>query len=79
LTFISQAAEKNSLAQQLGLNKKIGIVSHVRKISKADMKLNDATPNITVNPENYKVYADGVLLDCQPATELPMAQRYFLF
>jgi urease subunit alpha len=79
LTFISQAAEKNSLAQQLGLNKKIGIVSHVRKIGKADMKLNDATPNITVNPENYKVYADGVLLDCQPATELPMAQRYFLF
>jgi urease subunit alpha len=79
LTFISQAAEKNNIAQQLGLNKKIGIVSHVRKISKADMKLNDATPNITVNPENYKVYADGVLLDCQPATELPMAQRYFLF
>tara|TARA_B110000503_G_scaffold140734_1_gene232383 strand:+ start:1592 stop:3304 length:1713 start_codon:yes stop_codon:yes gene_type:complete len=79
LTFLSQAAEKNNIAQQLGLNKKIGIVSHVRQISKADMKLNDATPNITVNPENYKVYADGVLLDCQPATELPMAQRYFLF
>ena len=79
LTFISQAAAHSNLVYQLGLNKKIGIVSHVRKISKADMKLNDATPDITVNPENYKVYADGVLLDCQPATELPMAQRYFLF
>lgn len=79
LTFISQAAAHNNLVYQLGLNKKIGIVSHVRKISKADMKLNDATPDITVNPENYKVYADGVLLDCQPATVLPMAQRYFLF
>jgi urease subunit alpha len=43
------------------------------------MKLNDATPTITVSPENYKVYADGRLLDCEPARVLPMAQRYFLF
>jgi len=79
LTFVSQAAAQANVAADLGLQKQIGVVSRVREISKADMKLNDATPKITVNPENYKVYADGLLLDCQPATILPMAQRYFLF
>jgi len=54
-------------------------VKNVRQVRKRDMKLNSATPKITVSPENYKVYADGVLLDCEPAQELPMAQRYFLF
>lgn len=79
LTFMSQAAAQASVASDLGLQKRVGVVRGVRQISKADMKLNDATPQITVNPENYKVYADGVLLDCEPATVLPMAQRYFLF
>ena len=79
LTFMSQAAVEASVANELGLQKRVGVVRGVRQISKADMKLNDATPQITVNPENYKVYADGELLDCKPATVLPMAQRYFLF
>jgi urease subunit alpha len=79
LTFMSQAAAQASVANDLGLQKRVGVVQGVRQISKADMKLNDATPQITVNPENYKVYADGELLDCEPATVLPMAQRYFLF
>ena len=79
LTFMSQAAVEASVANELGLQKRVGVVRGVRQISKADMKLNDATPQITVNPENYKVYAFGELLDCKPATVLPMAQRYFLF
>jgi urease subunit alpha len=79
LTFMSQAAVEASVANELGLQKRVGVVRGVRQISKADMKLNDATPQITVNPENYKVYANGELLDCKPATVLPMAQRYFLF
>jgi urease subunit alpha len=48
-------------------------------IGKRSMKLNDAMPHIEVNPETYEVRADGELLTCEPATELPMAQRYFLF
>ena len=64
---------------ELKLNRVISPVKNVRQVRKRDMKLNSATPKITVSPENYKVYADGVLLDCEPAQELPMAQRYFLF
>lgn len=79
LSFMSQCAAQSGVAADLGLQKHIGVVRGVRQVSKADMKLNDATPKITVNPEDYKVYADGELLDCQPATVLPMAQRYFLF
>jgi urease subunit alpha len=79
LTFVSQAAQDGHALDTLGLKKGIGVVRDVRCIRKADMKLNDATPHIEVNPENYKVYADGELLDCQPASELPMTQRYFLF
>ena len=79
LTFMSQAAAQAGVANDLGLQKRVGVVHGVRQISKAEMKHNDATPQITVNPENYKVYADGELLDCEPATVLPMAQRYFLF
>jgi urease subunit alpha len=79
LTFISQAAHHNGLVQRLGLQGLVGTVKNIRQVSKADMKLNDATPQITVHPENYKVHADGVLLECEPAKVLPMAQRYFLF
>jgi len=79
LTFLSQRAVSAQVPSKLGLQKGVGVVRNVRNISKADMKLNDATPTITVNPENYRVYADGKLLHCEPATELPMAQRYFLF
>lgn len=79
MTFISQAAHQAGVPGQLDLRRLIGVVRGVRRISKRDMVLNDAMPQITVNPENYKVHADGVLLDCEPAHELPMAQRYFLF
>jgi len=54
-------------------------VKNTRKIGKADMVHNSGTPNIEVDSQTYEVRADGVLLTCEPATELPMAQRYFLF
>ena len=79
MTFLSQSAVADGIADRLGLAKLTPAVSGIRAIRKADMKLNDATPKITVSPENYKVYADDKLLDCEPARVLPMAQRYFLF
>jgi urease subunit alpha len=54
-------------------------VHNTRRLGKRDMKLNDATPTITVDPETYRVEADGEWLTCAPAESLPMAQRYFLF
>lgn len=79
LTFVSQAACDRDIAAQLGLQKSIVAVSGTRQISKRDMKLNDYLPHMEVDPETYEVRADGELLICEPATVLPMAQRYFLF
>ncbi len=79
LTFVSQAAVEAGIAAEIGLQTPVVAVANTRKLSKADMKLNDATPEIEVDPETYEVRADGELLTCEPATELPMAQRYFLF
>ncbi|MBD2484203.1 urease subunit alpha [Planktothrix sp. FACHB-1365] len=79
LTFVSQAALDTKIPEQLGLQKQCVAVSGTRNISKADMKLNNALPKIDVDPETYQVKADGQLLTCEPATILPMAQRYFLF
>lgn len=79
LTFISQAAGDRDIAKQLGLQKQTVAVSGTRQISKRDMKLNDYLPHMKVDPETYEVRADGQLLICEPATVLPMAQRYFLF
>lgn len=79
ITFLSGAAIHKGVPQALGLKRHIAAVQGTRILTKADMKLNAATPKIMVSPENYKVYADGVLLDCPPAKTLPMAQRYFLF
>lgn len=79
LTFMSQAAIDAQIPQQLGLNKKIVAVNNCRNITKKDMIHNDATPNIEVDPETYAVTVDGQLMTCEPATELPLAQRYFLF
>ena len=78
-TFVSQAAIDAGLADQVRLAKRIEPVSHTRDIGKADMVLNDKLPKIEVDPETYTVKADGELLTCEPATELPLAQRYFLF
>jgi urease subunit alpha len=78
-TFVSQAALEREIPSQLGLQKQIVAVSGTRQLSKGDMKLNDALPHIEVDSETYEVRADGELLTCEPATVLPMAQRYFLF
>ncbi len=79
VTFVSKAAlEKGSVAE-LGLSKPLVAVSGTRSVRKADMVHNDATPHLEVDPETYVVRADGVLLECEPAVELPLAQRYFLF
>jgi urease subunit alpha len=79
LTFISQAAFEAGVPQQLGLQKKIGVVKGCRTVQKSDLIHNDYLPNIEVDPQNYQVKADGQLLWCEPAEVLPMAQRYFLF
>jgi urease subunit alpha len=79
LTFVSQAALEAGLPTQLGLQRRAVAVRGCRSLRKTDLKLNDALPQIEVNPETYEVFADGQLLTCEPATVLPMAQRYFLF
>lgn len=79
VTFVSQAALHNAAVAALGLHKPLVAVKGCRKVTKADMVLNDATPEIEVDPETYVVRADGEHLSCEPATELPLAQRYFLF
>ncbi|MBD2456720.1 urease subunit alpha [Nostoc sp. FACHB-87] len=78
-TFVSQAALEREIPHQLGLQKSTVAVTGTRQLSKGDLKLNDALPHIEVDPETYEVRADGELLTCEPATVLPMAQRYFLF
>jgi urease subunit alpha len=78
-TFVSQIAMERGIPDQLGLKKQAIAVKGVRNISKLDMKLNDALPHMEVDPETYEVRADGELLTCEPASVLPMAQRYFLF
>jgi len=80
VTFVSQAAIDDGLASALGVDKRLVAVRDTRGgVSKASMALNDATPVIEVDPETYDVRADGELLTCEPATELALAQRYFLF
>jgi urease subunit alpha len=80
LTFVSQAALAKGIAGKLGLIKKLVAVENTRGgISKKSMVHNAATPLIKVDPETYAVTADGALLVCEPATILPMAQRYFMY
>ncbi len=79
VTFVSQAAIDAGVPEALGLKKRAIPVRHTRAIGKASMVLNSGTPKIEVDAQTYEVRADGVLLTCEPATVLPMAQRYFLF
>jgi len=79
VTFVSAASLENNLNDTLGLQKLCVAVSNTRSITKADMVLNDYQPHIEVDPQSYEVRADGVLLTCEPAEVLPLAQRYFLF
>lgn len=79
VSFVSQAAHDNKIAHELGLAKSTLPVANTRDIGKSAMLLNDAKPQIEVHPETYEVRANGELLTCEPASVLPMAQRYFLF
>ena len=79
VTFVSQAALDNPEVRNLGLSRPLEAVRHVRKVGKRDMIHNSWQPKIEVDPETYEVKADGRLLTCEPATVLPMTQRYFLF
>jgi urease subunit alpha len=79
ITFLSKAAIEAGVPEELGLEKVIRPVSGIRSLTKADLKHNNATPDITVDPETYRVTVDGEDVTCEPSDVLPMAQRYFLF
>jgi urease subunit alpha len=78
-TFVSKISLKKKIVQQYGLQKMLLPVKDCRNIGKKNLVHNNATPNITVNPENYEVRVDGEHITCEPLKELPLAQRYFLF
>jgi urease subunit alpha len=79
LAFVSRAAVDAGVADRYHLQRGVVAVRGCRGLTKRDMKLNDALPHIDVDPETYEVRADGVVLACEPAATLPLAQRYFLF
>jgi len=79
VTFVSEAALKNGIGEKLELSRNLSACKNTRNIRKTDMVLNDWMPEITVDPQTYEVHADGELLTCEPATELPLSQLYTLF
>jgi urease subunit alpha len=79
LSFVSGSAHEANIADRYGLEKTLVPVHGIRKLRKSDMIHNSWQPKVTVDPETYEVFADGELLVCEPASVLPMAQRYFLF
>ena len=79
LTFVSKAGFNADLAQLYGLKKTLSAVKGIRGIGKRHMVHNDYLPKMEVDAQTYQVRADGKLLTCEPATSLPMTQRYFLF
>lgn len=79
VVFVSKSAQKKDVATKYGLSKRTEAVKNCRNIDKSDMKLNDATPNIKVDPEKYHVSVDGETLACEPAEKLTLAQSYLLF
>ena len=79
IIFVSQSAIENKSLDELTLRKKMVPIENTRNISKKSMKLNDLCPEIEVDPETYEVRLNGELITCEPAKELPMAQRYFLY
>lgn len=79
LSFVSQAALDAGVKERLGLDSPLVACRNTRAVRKSDMKLNDACPALSVDAQTYEVRADGELLSCEPATELPLAQRYHLF
>jgi urease subunit alpha len=79
VTFVSRAGLEAGIGRTLGLQKRLEAVKNTRSVRKQDMVLNDALPHVEVDPQTYEVRADGQLLTCEPATVLPLAQRYYLF
>ncbi len=79
LSFVSQAALAAGIGERLGLHKPLVAVRGCRSVGKASMIHNDYVPHMEIDAQTYAVRADGQLLTCEPATVLPMAQRYFLF
>ncbi|KAK8516726.1 hypothetical protein V6N12_049445 [Hibiscus sabdariffa] len=79
IAFVSKAALDSGIIGSYGLKKRVEAVGNVRRLTKRDMKLNDALPKIDVDPETYVVRADGEVLTCFPATRVPLSRNYFLF
>jgi urease subunit alpha len=79
VTFVSEAALKNGIGEELGITRGLSACKGTRSVRKKDMIHNDWQPTVTVDPQTYEVRADGELLTCEPADELPLAQRYTLF
>ena len=79
VTFVSQASYENDIGNALELRKKTAPVKNTRDINKSNMVFNDLCPKVEVDPETYEVRANGEILTCEPASKLPMAQRYFLY
>jgi urease subunit alpha len=79
VSFVSRAGVVNGMAEKLGLRKRLVAVQGTRGVRKKDLVHNDYQPQIEVDSQTYEVRADGELLRCEPATVLPLAQRYFLF
>src|SRR5699024_1363093 len=79
ITFVSSIAYENDIGRTLGLKRKFRPVKNIIKLTKADMKNNSATPKLDVDPQTYEVFVDGEKITSEPATELPLTQRYFLF
>ena len=79
MTFVSQAALDNDIVRRVGMKKRAVAVRGTRSIKKKDLIHNNALPKIEVDSQTYEVRADGQLLTCEPASVLPLAQRYFLF
>ena len=79
LTFVSGAAYNAGVKERFGLAKNVSAVKDIRQVRKQHLIHNGYVPKMEIDPQTYAVRADGQLLTCEPATELPMAQRYFLF
>lgn len=79
MVFLSKASAEAGVPKQLSLSKRVGLVSNTRSIRKQELVHNAYRPKIEVDPQAYVVRADGVVLTCEPARGLPLAQRYFLF
>jgi urease subunit alpha len=79
ITFVSKAGLAQGVKEKFALKKRLSAVQNIRQVRKKDMIHNDLAPAMDIDAQSYEVRANGELLTCEPATVLPMAQRYFLF